>query len=398
MKEIIINVEEGKKRNILIVEDGIIIEKYQDSEEDNRIEGNIYLGKIKTILPGMQAAFVDIGKNKNTFIHLKDILQKKDMKDVKDSESLENTNIKDIVKINSNILVQVKRDETRKKGAKVSSHISLPGRFIVYMPDTNFITISQKIKDEKEKARLINIVKGILPKESGAIVRTSCKGKSEADIRKDVEDLLEKWKEVQKKVKSNKKNSPILIMKNNNIMEKILLNNIDFNINRIIVNDSKSYYEVKNIINKIGNNESIELILKENQDLLEMYTIRKQLEKIENRKVWLKCGGFITIDNTEALTAIDVNSGKYIGKESFEKTVYKVNTEASIEIAKQLRLRDIGGIIVIDYIDMDSEEDKKKIEEILLEELKKDKSKTQIAGFTKLNLFEMTRKHMFSNE
>ena len=398
MKEIIINVEEGKKRNILIVEDGIIIEKYQDSEEDNRIEGNIYLGKIKTILPGMQAAFVDIGKNKNTFIHLKDILQKKDMKDVKDSESLENTNIKDIVKINSNILVQVKRDETRKKGAKVSSHISLPGRFIVYMPDTNFITISQKIKDEKEKARLINIVKGILPKESGAIVRTSCKGKSEAYIRKDVEDLLEKWKEVQKKVKSNKKNSPILIMKNNNIMEKILLNNIDFNINRIIVNDSKSYYEVKNIINKIGNNESIELILKENQDLLEMYTIRKQLEKIENRKVWLKCGGFITIDNTEALTAIDVNSGKYIGKESFEKTVYKVNTEASIEIAKQLRLRDIGGIIVIDYIDMDSEEDKKKIEEILLEELKKDKSKTQIAGFTKLNLFEMTRKHMFSNE
>lgn len=398
MKEIIINVEEGKKRNILIVEDGIIIEKYQDSEEDNRIEGNIYLGKIKTILPGMQAAFVDIGKNKNTFIHLKDILQKKDMKDVKDSESLENTNIKDIVKINSNILVQVKRDETRKKGAKVSSHISLPGRFIVYMPDTNFITISQKIKDEKEKARLINIVKGILPKESGAIVRTSCKGKSEADIRKDVEDILEKWKEVQKKVKSNKKNSPILIMKNNNIMEKILLNNIDFNINRIIVNDSKSYYEVKNIINKIGNNESIELILKENQDLLEMYTIRKQLEKIENRKVWLKCGGFITIDNTEALTAIDVNSGKYIGKESFEKTVYKVNTEASIEIAKQLRLRDIGGIIVIDYIDMDSEEDKKKIEEILLEELKKDKSKTQIAGFTKLNLFEMTRKHMFSNE
>lgn len=398
MKEIIVNVNKEQKRDILLLEDGIVIEKYSESDSNDRIEGNIYLGKIKNILPGMQAAFIDIGKNKNTFIHLKDIVQKKDEKDFKVNEYLKNMNIENIAKINSNILVQVKRDETRKKGAKVSSHISIPGRFIVYMPDTNFITISQKIDDEKERKRLIKIVKETLPENCGAIIRTSCNKKKKEEIVKDLENLKEKWNEIQKKVKNSKKKAPVLIMENNNIIEKVILNNIDFNLNRIIINDNKSYYEVKNIMNKITETDKIKLILKENEDLLNMYTIKKQLERTENRKVWLKCGGFITIDNTEALTAIDVNSGKYIGKENFEETVYKVNKEASIEIAKQLRLRDIGGIIVIDYIDMQDDEDKKKIEEILVEELKKDKSKTQVAGFTRLNLFEMTRKHMFSND
>lgn len=398
MKEIIVNVNKEQKRDILLLEDGIVIEKYSESDSNDRIEGNIYLGKIKNILPGMQAAFIDIGKNKNTFIHLKDIVQKKDEKDFEINEYLKNMNIENIAKINSNILVQVKRDETRKKGAKVSSHISIPGRFIVYMPDTNFITISQKIYDEKERKRLIKIVKETLPENCGAIIRTSCNKKKKEEIVKDLENLKEKWNEIQKKVKNSKKKAPILIMENNNIIEKVILNNIDFNLNRIITNDNKSYYEIKNIMNKITETDKIKLILKENENLLNMYTIKKQLERTENRKVWLKCGGFITIDNTEALTAIDVNSGKYIGKENFEETVYKVNKEASIEIAKQLRLRDIGGIIVIDYIDMQDDEDKKKIEEILVEELKKDKSKIQVAGFTRLNLFEMTRKHMFSND
>ena len=398
MKEIIVNVNEEQKRDILLLEDGVVVEKYSESDSNDKIEGNIYLGKIKNILPGMQAAFIDIGKNKNTFIHLKDIIQKRDEKDVEINEYLKNINIENIAKINSNILVQVKRDETRKKGAKVSSHISIPGRFIVYMPDTNFITISQKISDEKERKRLTKIVREILPENCGAIIRTSCNKKKKEEIEKDLENLKEKWEEVQKKVKSSKKKAPILVMENNNIIEKVILNNIDFNLNRILTNDNKVYYEIKNIMNKITGTNTIELILKENANLLDMYTIQRQLERTENRKVWLKCGGFITIDNTEALTAIDVNSGKYIGKENFWETVYKVNKEASIEIAKQLRLRDIGGIVVIDYIDMQDDGDKKKIEETLVEELKKDKSKTQVAGFTKLNLFEMTRKHMFSND
>ena len=396
MKEIIINIDEEDNKTIMLVENGKLIERYIENSTIKRLEGNIYLGKIQNVLQGMQAAFVDIGEEKNTFIHLKDILPKLDTKTNDTEEIVKKSNIKDIVKVGMPILVQVKRDSTNKKGARVSTHINLPGRFTVYMPDANFITISQKIEDEKERERLIKIVQSNLPQNAGIIVRTSAIGKTEAEIKEDIENLHAKWNEIKTISKNIQEENPKLIYKNSGIIKRILVDLVDQDIERIIVNNNKQYKEINKILSET--NQKIEIILKEQKSILDMYDLENQLEKIDNRKIWLKCGGFITIDKTEALTAIDVNSGKYVGTKDLEQTVYTVNKEASIEIAKQLRLRDIGGIIIIDYIDMKENEHKQKIVEVLKENLKKDRSKTQIVGFTELNLLEMTRKHMCSND
>ncbi len=396
MKEIIINKELNKKQ-ILLLEDGELKEKYIETDKINRIEGNMYIGKVKDILQGMQAAFIDIGLKKNTFIHLKDILPKVDIS--KEKESFEKKNVKNIIKIGAPILVQVKKDFTDSKGAKVSTHLSINSRYIIFMPNTDIITVSKKIEDEKEKERLIEIVKKYLPENCGAIIRTSANNQNEENIRKDIEITSNKWNEIRKfyeeSVKQNK--YPKLIYKTHGIIKKLLLDLIDKDLEKVIVNNQEDY----NYINKVINNfeaENVKLELIEGNILENKVSLNDQIEKAEKRKVWLKCGGFISIDKTEALTAIDVNSGKYIGKDNAEATIFKVNKQASIEIAKQLRLRDIGGIIIIDYIDMQSDENKQNIIEILTEELKKDRSKTQVVGFSKLNLLEMTRKHICSNE
>ena len=294
-------------------------------------------------------------------------------------------------------MVQVKRDSTNKKGARVSKHISLPGRYLVLMPDTDFITISQKIEKEEEKNRLINIVKEVLPQNYGAIIRTSADGKNEADIKKDIQILLEQWENINKKSKEKQKIVPVLIYQNPGFIKKFIIDLIDHKIDKILVNKDKLHDIVLSILKELSE-EKIPIIINKKDTILDIYDINDQIEKLSHRKIWLKCGGFITIDKTEALTAIDVNSGKYIGKEEPEATKFLVNKEASIEIARQLKLRDIGGIIIIDYIDMEEEESKQEIIQILKENLKLDRSKTQIAGFSKLNLLEMTRKHMYSNE
>lgn len=395
MKEILINKQDNTKQ-ILLLEDGNLIEKYIENEETKRIEGNIYIGRVVNILQGMQSAFVDIGQNKNTFIHLKDILPKID---ITKQEQGEEPKIKEILKIGEPLLIQVKRDFTESKGAKVSTHININSRFIIFMPNTTIITISQKIEDEKERERLICIAKKYLPDNCGAILRTSAQNQSEEAIRKDIEIANEKWENISRLYEESKANNnfPRLIYKSHNVIKKILIDLMDKDLKKITVNHEEDYEYLKKTL-KDFNATGIVLKKEGKKDLLEERPILKeQLENAEKRKVWLKCGGFITIDKTEALTAIDVNSGKYTGIDNVEATIYKVNKEASIEITRQLKLRDIGGIIIIDYIDMKNEEDKEKIIKILEEELKKDRTKTQIIGFSKLNLLEMTRKHICGN-
>lgn len=395
MKEIVINVDNNKNKTVMLVENGNLLERYEENSSMKRLEGNIYVGKIQNVLQGMQAAFVDIGEKKNTFIHIKDILPKVDTKTDDPEEAVKNNNIKDIVKVGMPILVQVKRDSTNKKGARVSTHINLPGRFCVVMPGVKFITISQKIEDEKERARLIKIIEENIPEGIGVIVRTSAEGKTKEEIVKDMKQTMKKWQDIKKRA-GNIEESPILVYENAHIIKRILIDLIDQDITRIVVNSEEEKQEIEDMLKE--NDQTIEIVVKNQDSILDLYDLGTQLEKIENRKIWLKCGGFITIDKTEALTAIDVNSGKYIGTKSLEQTVYTVNKEASIEIAKQLRLRDIGGIIIIDYIDMKEKEHKEKIIQVLQENLKNDRSKTQIVGFTELNLLEMTRKHMCSND
>lgn len=401
MQELIINQDNENNKIVALVENGKLVEKYEEKAGQERLEGNIYVGKVENVLIGMQAAFVNIGTKKNTFIHIKDIIPKVSNETGNKNETLSKYDIKNYIHPGMPILVQVKRDSNNKKGARVSTHISLPGRFVVLMPGQEFITISKKIEKESEKKRLIQIVKQNLPQGYGIIVRTSAQSRDEELIKQDIQAVIAGYEEIQKKAKmleQNEKFTPTLLYQNDGIVGKILTDIVDQDLIRIITNNIKMKEYLSKFLLDTGLEKKVKLELKQNENILNIYDVEEQIEKSNNRKIWLKCGGFITIDKTEALTAIDVNSGKYIGNKDLEQTVYTVNKEASIEIAKQLRLRDIGGIIIIDYIDMEKEETKQKILKTLEENLKKDRSKTQIIGFTPLDLLEMTRKHMCSND
>lgn len=280
----------------------------------------------------------------------------------------------------------------------MSTHINLPSKYIALLPNTDIVTVSQKIEDEKEQKRLIKLVKENLSEGNGAIIRTSAQNK-EKEIIDDIKKVEKKWNNILQTSVSPELQEPKLLYRSENIIEKMLIDLPEDNSNKkIIVNDKKTKNELEDFKKENREYSNLEIEIKEEENLLDCYDLEKQIEKIQNRKIWLKCGGFITIDKTEALTAIDVNTGKYTGNQSLEQTVYKVNYEATIEIAKQLRLRDIGGIIIIDYIDMKKEENREKIEKLLKEELKKDRSKTQVEGFTKLDLMELTRKHICSHK
>ncbi len=399
MQELIIN-SDGENKQIALVENGKLIEKYDERPDMHRLEGNIYLGRVENVLQGMQAAFVNIGEEKNTFMHIKDVIPKVSNETGNKNELLSKYDIKDYIRVGMPILVQVKKDSTNKKGARVSTNISLPGRFVVLLPDTNFITISKKITDNNKRKELQKAVQEELPKNYGAIIRTSAENKDAELIKRDVKSLIKLWELIQesaKNLKEEKDFEPTLIYENEGIIGKLLTDLIDQSLERIMTNDEEVYNKISNILEQSGANK-IKLELKKKANILDLYDLENQIEKAKARKIWLKCGGFITIDKTEALTAIDVNSGKYVGGKDLEQTVYRVNKEATLEIAKQLRLRDIGGIIIIDYIDMEKEETKIKILEELNECLKKDRSKTQVIGFTPLDLLEMTRKHMCSND
>ena len=388
MFEILINKKEDYKE-ILLLENGKLVEYYIDEENSIRKEGNIYIGIVKDIIKGMQSAFIDIGTEKNSFIHLKDVLPKIDESKEKINQDIE---IGNIIKNGQKILVQVKKDSNIQKGARVSTHINLPSKYIVLMPNTNIVTISKKVENKDEQARLIKLVRDNLSKENGAVIRTSAVGK-EHEIIEDIKNIEKKWNRINAVFENDKENNPKLIAKAEDIIEKMIIDLPEKSIQKIILNNRKDYEKMKN-----SNLKDIKIELKEQEDILQMYNIQKEIEKMENRKIWLKCGGFITIDKTEALTAIDVNTGKYTGNKNIEQTVYKVNEEATIEIAKQIRLRDIGGIIIIDYIDMHNNENKIKIQNLLEEKLKTDRTKTQVEGFTKLDLMEMTRKHICSHK
>lgn len=393
MTEIFVRKNKDRKE-IALVENGILVEYYEENDKEKRKEGNIYIGIVKDIIKGMQSAFVNIGTEKNSFIHLKDVLPKVD--ETKEKVDM-NIDIKDVLKPNQKILVQVKKDSNEKKGARVSTHINLPSKYIVLMPNTNIVTISQKIENKKEQERLIKLVKENLSKNNGAIIRTSAEGK-EKEIIEDIKKIEAKWNKIIKTNIDPNNNNPKLLYESENILEKILIDLVANNINKVIVNNRKEKENIEKILEENPEYKNIKIELEEKDNIFNLYDIEKQLDKARNRKIWLKCGGFITIDKTEALTAIDVNTGKYTGNKNLEQTIFKVNKEATVEIAKQIRLRDTGGIIIIDYIDMQNVEDKNKIVELLKEELKKDRTKTQVEGFTKLDLMEMTRKHICSHK
>ena len=377
MNKLIIDKLEDKT-SLYLYENENMVERYDEYNNKPRLEGNIYIGKVQDITAGLQSAFIDIGEEKNALIHLKDLLPKVSNTTGNENLKIDDYDIKKEIRINDKILVQIKRDCNDQKGPRVTKDIKMTGKYIIIMPFSKFITVSQKVENENRKNELISIVKKYIPEDYGAIVRTASLTASEEEIKNDINELLKTWEEILEDSKTAEKNNevPKKLFDNNGIIGKIILD-----ISPLGLEVETNSIDIKNKINNIDSSVKVEV---------------KNVPNIvnENRKVWLKCGGFITIDNTEALTAIDVNSGKFTGKNHLEDTVLKVNLEATSEIAKQIRLRDIGGIIIIDYIDMSNDEDKEKIINKMKEVVKSDRSKIQILEFTKLGLLEMTRKHM----
>ena len=396
MLDIIITKKNGEKR-IALINGGKLVEFYSEEKIDTRNEGNIFVGVVKDILDGMESAFVDIGTEKNSFIHLKDLLPKEDETKKADVKKASAKNIRELVKVNDKILVQVKKDSNELKGARISRHVSLPSKYIVFMPNTEIITVSQKITNENEQQRLIKLVKENITAGNGAVIRTSAEGK-EQEIIDDIKRQEKLWGKICDDFSKVKSNDPKLIYKSQDIVQKMLIDLTDKKIAKVISNNEKELDKVKEFIKGVKEFEKIKLELKPLADIEQVYNFESEIEKIEKRKIWLKCGGFITIDKTEALTAIDVNTGKCTEGKNLEDIIFKVNEQATLEIAKQIRLRDIGGIIIIDYIDMLRDGDKEKIEKVLKEALKEDRSKTQVEGFTKLDLMELTRKHICSHK
>ena len=387
MKELIIY-KQDNIRKLALVEDEELVEIYAEDEKNKSIEGNIYIGKVQNVLNGLQSAFVDIGEKKAAFIHVKDILPKVDVsKDAKQEE----IPISKLIKAGDPIIVEVKREAIDKKGPRLSTHLSLSSRFIVFMPNAPFVTVSQKIEDEKEKERLKNIVKKYLPKNTGAIVRTVAENQSEDIIKEDIQKVVKRWNDIKSKAIDN---YPQIIYDKGGVLKKTIVDLADSNLDRIVLENKEDVELIEEILNQIGANAKIEV----EPDIREKYSLEKQINAIHNNKIWLKSGAFITIDKTEALIAIDVNSGKFTGKDDVEETVTEVNLEAAKEIAKQIRLRDISGIIVIDFIDMKEDSNKKKVIDAIKKYSKKDRSKVQVEDYTKLNLMHITRKHINSKK
>lgn len=373
MQELRIKVDTNEKI-ITLIDDYKVVEKYIETADES-IEGNIYIGVVKNIIPGIKAAFVDIGQEKNAFIHFEDIYK---------------TNNE--IKLNEKILVQVQKDEINQKGAKLTTNIKLTGRQIVLLPTTDIITVSRKIENEKVKEKLIEIVAENLPKGVGAIIRTTASKATKTEIIDDIQRLVKDWNNIEKKVQ-NSNEAPMLLGKNNTIIESVILGTADSGMDKIITDSKEENKKIEKFLKEFELDDKVKL--EYDEKVLDKYKIKDELEKLNNNKIWLKCGSYIVIDKTEALTSIDVNSGKYTGKENLENTILRVNEEATVEIAKQIRLRDMSGIIIIDYIDMELEENKHRIMKLLEQEVKKDRAKVQIEGFTRLNLLEMTRKQLY---
>lgn len=389
-KEIAVDAERDQTRAALL-EDGKLVEIYIEKNHGLRIAGNIYKGKVANVLPGMQAAFVDIGLDKNAFLYVDDISIQNEFLENGDTRKIKNNSIKDVLKLGQEIVVQVIKEPIGSKGARVTTNITIPGRYLVLMPTGDYIGISRRIVADEERDRLKSLAEEIKPQGMGLIVRTVAEGRNKEDMVQDLHFLTALWEKIQFKKKTAQ--APKLIYKDLNLISRIVRDLFSHEIDTLYINNKSDYDRVLELLDFVAPNLKERVILfNRQQDIFDYFGVEKEIEKALNRKVWLKCGGYIVIDQTEALTSIDVNTGKYVGCLNLEDTVLKTNLEAAKEIARQLRIRDIGGIIIIDFIDMSSQEHQNMVLNTLEEELKKDKTKTHILGLTKLGLIEMTRK------
>lgn len=393
-KEIIVDINPYQTR-VVLLEDGEPGEIYIERRGRERLVGNIYKGKVKNVLPGMQAAFVDIGLERNAFLYAGDVQSDKqdfifNGKQTQPANTV--PNIKDMVKVGQEIMVQIVKEPIGTKGARITTNITLPGRSLVLMPSVDYVGVSRRIEDEQERTRLKEAAeKASLGYGIGAIVRTAAEGKNEEEFRTDFLFLTRLWDRIRQK--SELVGAPHLLHAEEPLIFRTIRDLFTPDIKRLAINDREFFERVQLVANIISPTLKNRVELYEDiPDLFDQLGLEAAIDKALAHKVWMKNGGYIVIDRTEALTTIDVNTGKYVGTDNLQETITATNCEAAKEIARQLRLRDISGIIIVDFIDMDEIADKERVLATLREELAKDRTKSNVLGITQLGLVEMTRK------
>ncbi len=411
-KEIVLSFD-GAEPRVAIFEDGRLVEVYIERPLSQRIVGNVYKGRVQNVLPGMQAAFVDIGLERNAFLFVDDAYPPdaegsevaevaEDLADAADAAArrprARKASIKDLVREGQEVMIQIAKEPIGTKGARVTRHVTLPGRYLVLMPTVDYVGVSRRIADEAERERLKAIAQRVRGRGLGFIVRTVAEGRTEEEIREDAESLRRAWMAL--RAKAAKAKAPALLYKDLGLVQRIMRDQLTPDVRRILVDSAEEYARLQ---------EYLEGFAPEGKPLVTLYTpgagngvagaglfaargVDEEIERALGRRVWLPSGGYLVIDQMEALTAIDVNTGKFTGSTDLADTVFRTNLEACAEIARQLRLRDIGGIIIVDFIDMEVVEHRRRVVAALEEACRPDHSRPVVLGLTQLGLVEMTRK------
>ncbi len=417
--ELIINSNAFETR-VALVENGQVAELYVERSSDRGIAGNVYRGRVVRVLPGMQAAFVDINLDKAAFLYVSDIYRpmgdveqallsscEDESGDEKQDEDMENGGreyggldfrpsyngipIEDRLQEGQDILVQVAKEPIGSKGARITTHITLPGRNLVFMPTMDHVGVSRRIEDETERKRLREIMCEIKPPYCGFIVRTAAEGAEREKLQSESDFVAKLWQSIQRR--SENAPVPSLIYQELDITLRAVRDLFTKEVDRLVIDSESEYRKILNFTETFMPSLQNEVELYEGDEpIFDSYGIEMEIQRALSKKIWLKSGGYIVIESTEALTAIDVNTGRYVGKRNLEETILKTNLEAVKEIAFQLRLRNLGGIIIIDFIDMEKEANREKVWNALRDATYKDKSKSNILHMSELGLIEMTRK------
>jgi len=406
--EIIVN-STGRETRVAILENGQLAELHIDRGEGRGYVGNVYYGKVVRVLPGMQAAFVDIGLERAAFLYVGDIFpafldlasadEPVDPELTMAEETPRSTPregqppIQDLLKEGQHIVVQVAKDPIGTKGARITTHITLPGRYLVYMPTVDHIGISRRIEKDRERRRLRNFVEKRRKKGQGFIVRTVCEGHSTQELEQDMDYLVNTWIKVQTTAKEAK--APAMLHEEHDLVLRVVRDVFDENVQRMVVDEPAMFENVRGFMRDFLPRSRDRVQHYRGADpCFDVYGIETEITRSLGRKVWLKSGGYLVIDQTEALMAIDVNSGKYVGTSNLEDTTLKINLDAVNEVVYQLRLRNIGGIIIIDFIDMEKEANRDKVYRALSDALRRDRARTNVIKISELGLVEMTRKRV----
>ncbi|KQC03718.1 MAG: ribonuclease G [Candidatus Cloacimonas sp. SDB] len=389
--EIIINTHFYETR-VAILENSKLVELFTEKKEQELLVGNIYKGIVKDVLPGMGAAFIDVGLNRTAFLHYKDINpnflpeKKKKIRLKYDS-----SHIRKVISPGQEIVVQVKKDPIGKKGARVTGKISIPGKFLVYIPYDSKIALSRKIVSSEEKDRIKKILSNLKEKSTGLIVRTDTEGIDEEDFKQEYNGLAKTWKFLSKQI--NHAKAPFCIFDENDLSYTLIRDLFNSNIDRLVIDDKKLRRKIIGNLKDVSPDliNRIELY-QEDSPIFDAYGIEKEIENIFKSKIKLPSGGNINIQQTEALVAIDVNTGSFTGNSTYDQTIKTTNLEAALEVARQIRLRDLSGIMVVDFIDMSNENDQEEVYQTLKNSLKRDRAKNKVYPFSPLGLIEISRK------